>query len=74
MPGFDKTGPLGSGPATGRGFGPCGGGLRRCFGRFGLTRRPFRFDGRASLAEYRKALEEELGLVKKEEEDLKTEK
>jgi hypothetical protein len=26
MPRFDKTGPLGVGPMTGRGMGPCGGG------------------------------------------------
>ena len=26
MPGFDKTGPAGAGPKTGRGMGPCGGG------------------------------------------------
>lgn len=34
MPKFDKTGPLGQGPRTGRGFGPCGFGLgwRRRFG------------------------------------------
>jgi hypothetical protein len=43
MPGFDRTGPLGQGPMTGRGFGPCGRGLgwRRGFGRgfgFGLGR------------------------------------
>ncbi|MEA2020639.1 MAG: DUF5320 domain-containing protein [Patescibacteria group bacterium] len=42
MPGFDGTGPRGEGPLTGRGLGPCGGGLgfRRGFGfrRFGLRR------------------------------------
>lgn len=32
MPGFDRTGPLGTGP-IGRGLGPCGGG--RAFGRGG---------------------------------------
>lgn len=26
MPKFDKTGPMGMGPKTGRGMGPCGGG------------------------------------------------
>ena len=25
MPGYDKTGPFGKGPMTGRGRGPCGG-------------------------------------------------
>ncbi len=27
MPGFDRTGPLGRGPMTGRGLGPCGRGV-----------------------------------------------
>ena len=29
MPGFDRTGPMGYGPRTGRGLGPCGMGFRR---------------------------------------------
>lgn len=37
MPQQDKTGPLGQGPLTGRGLGPCGtgagAGIRRGFGR-----------------------------------------
>jgi hypothetical protein len=35
MPGFDRTGPRGEGPMTGRGLGPCGRGrgFRRGFGR-----------------------------------------
>lgn len=33
MPGFDRTGPGGYGPATGRGMGPCGGGM--AYGRGG---------------------------------------
>lgn len=41
MPGFDKTGPSGQGPLTGRGFGPCGRGMGRGwrgrgYGRFGF--------------------------------------
>lgn len=65
MPNRDKTGPAGQGPLTGRGIGPCGGGkgLGRSFGR-GLCR--FK-----SLADYRKALEEELEDTKKLEEELK---
>jgi hypothetical protein len=31
MPGYDRSGPLGEGPMTGRGAGPCGGG--GAFGR-----------------------------------------
>lgn len=62
MPRGDRTGPMGIGPMTGRGFGPCGLGLgwRR---RFGMGR------GK-TLADYKKALEEELEDVKKEEEEL----
>lgn len=65
MPNRDMTGPTGAGPLTGRGFGPCGKGknLGRGFGR-GLCR----FQ---TLADYRKALEEELEDVKKEEESLR---
>ena len=33
MPGFNRTGPSGLGPRTGRGFGPCGQGLRQGMGR-----------------------------------------
>ena len=35
MPGFNGTGPQGQGPMTGRGLGPCGGGMGygRGFGR-----------------------------------------
>jgi len=37
MPNKDGTGPLGEGPATGRGLGSCGDGQRK--GRLGLGRR-----------------------------------
>jgi len=80
MPRFDSTGPLGMGPITGRGFGPCGLGLgwRR---RFGAGRGLGRYFGSwlwpqtnedqlKALTEYKKALEEELEDVKKEEEEL----
>ncbi len=33
MPTQDRTGPMGQGSLTGRGFGPCGRGMRRGFGR-----------------------------------------
>ncbi len=85
MPNRDKTGPMGQGPLTGRGFGPCGGG--RGFGRgFGRGRGGFgrglgRYYGwnepqtkeeqAEALVDYRKALEEELEDVKKQEEELK---
>lgn len=80
MPGFDQTGPRGMGPMTGRGFGPCGLGLgwRR---KFGAGRGLGRYFGgwgwpqtdeekKKALAEYKKALEEELEDVKKEAEEL----
>jgi Family of unknown function (DUF5320) len=34
MPGFNRTGPMGAGPGTGRGLGPCGAGRRRGGGQF----------------------------------------
>jgi len=33
MPNMNGTGPQGQGPMTGRGLGPCGGGMRRGCGR-----------------------------------------
>jgi hypothetical protein len=79
MPAQDKTGPMGMGPRTGRGFGPCGLGLgwRRGFGMgrglgryFGWCWPQTKADQKKALADYRQALEEELEDVKKEEEDL----
>lgn len=76
MPRFDQTGPAGLGPMTGRGFGPCGMGLgwRRKFGMGRGMGRYFNWnwpqtkeDQKRALTEYRKALEEELEDVKKEE-------
>lgn len=81
MPMQDGTGPLGRGPGTGRGNGLCGFGLgwrggsdtRRGLCRYyGVYNRPQTDDEqRQSLAEYRKALEEELEDVKQEEQKLK---
>jgi hypothetical protein len=34
MPGYNRTGPMGQGPGTGRGLGPCGAGRRRGGGQF----------------------------------------
>jgi hypothetical protein len=78
MPRLDKTGPLGIGPGTGRGFGPCFGfGPRylhhhnRGLGRYFHWDWPqAKGDQIKILADYRKALEEELKDVKKEEEEL----
>ena len=80
MPEFDKTGPQGMGPMTGRGFGPCGMGLgwRRRFGAGRGMGRYFNWswpqtkeDQKKALADYKKSLEEELEDVKKEEEEIK---
>lgn len=80
MPRFDRTGPLGQGPRTGRGFGPCGLGLgwRK---RFGAGRGMGRYfdwgwpetkeDQIESLKEYEKALREELEDVEKELKEVK---
>jgi len=66
MPLFDRTGPSGQGPLTGRGAGPCGGGLGSKFGfgrgsgfRRGLGRglgRGFGFFGRAPTESEEKEL------------------
>ena len=80
MPGLDKTGPRGEGSTTGRGLGPCGSGLAwrrgrgmgRGLGRcFGWNWPQNKEDQKETLAKYKKALEEEIEDVKKEEEELK---
>lgn len=84
MPNKDKSGPLGQGPATGRGLGPCGKGLGRSFGfgcgrgfgrglgrYFGWNQPQSEAEQKEALIDYRKALEEELEDVKKQEEELK---
>ncbi len=80
MPNFDGTGPQGAGPKTGRGLGPCGLGLGwgkrfgagRGLGRcFGCWRNPqSKEDKLEALSDYKKALEEELEDVVKEEKEL----
>jgi len=80
MPGFDGSGPLGRGPLTGRGFGPCGFGLgwRRRFGAGRGMGRYFNWgwpetkeDQIKALEEYKKALQEELEDVEKELKEVK---
>jgi len=83
MPAFDRTGPAGAGPRTGRGFGPCCGGFGWMFGfgrgrgqgrglrrLFGWGRTMTKEEQLKGLSEYRKALEEEIEDVQKEEKDL----
>lgn len=50
MPRLDKTGPMGQGPLTGRGMGPCGGGST--YGFRGLGRRLGRGFGWRNLKGY----------------------
>ena len=79
MPRLDKTGPMGVGQMTGRGFGPCGMGmgLRQSFrmrrgmrGCFGWNQPQAEKDQLNALAEYKKALLEELKDIDKEEKEL----
>ena len=81
MPGYDKTGPQGAGPMTGRGFGACGRGIRQgwnAIGRgFGRGRGLFRQsltenDQKADLDQEEKILKEELEQVRKEKEALRS--
>ncbi|KKS31446.1 MAG: hypothetical protein UV00_C0005G0022 [candidate division WWE3 bacterium GW2011_GWF1_42_14] len=83
MPYFDRTGPQGQGPMTGRGMGPCGGDMgfgRRGFGRgYGRGLRswfasPTKAQIKEGLAQYRKDLENELEQVKAEQKGLEEEK
>jgi len=74
MPRLDKTGPMGYGPATGRGLGPCGAGMARrgwnCRG-FGFRRFISPKNELAALEDEEKMLEEELRIVKEEKSALK---
>jgi len=78
MPAQDGTGPIGMGPRTGRGFGPCGFGMgwrhhnhHRGLGRYFCWNPPqTKEDQKKALVDYRKALEEELEDIKKEEEEI----
>ena len=78
MPRQDGTGPNGQGPMTGRGIGPCGGGLRRGFGR-GLGRGfgwrcqwkfPYAEPVNLTKEEEKKILEAELKEIDLEKQDI----
>ncbi|MBU0636470.1 DUF5320 domain-containing protein [Candidatus Micrarchaeota archaeon] len=79
MPRFDKTGPQGAGPLSGRGFGPCGQGKR--MGRFGGNRMPRCGRGFArramtpelSKTEQKSFLEQELKEIDLEKKELEKE-
>lgn len=74
MPGFDGTGPMGYGPLTGRGLGPCGRGLafRRGWGRGFGWRRFYLGPEQITLTkeEQKKILEEELKAIEAEKEEI----
>lgn len=66
MLGVDGTGPMGLGPRTGRGMGPCGRGLGRGFWR-GFCPRCMGFaDVSLSKEEQKKILQEELKEIESE--------
>ncbi len=70
MPGQDGTGPQGQGAMTGRGMGPCGGGMRRgCGGGFGWRR--FGFSGAGYEVEMTK--EQKLKVLEAEQTELEAE-
>ena len=78
MPYYDKSGPYGMGPMTGRGMGPCGCGFG--WGRskgmgmgccYGWGKPLSNKEQKEMLENYISNLEEELNAVKKELEDLK---
>ena len=75
MPAQNGTGPNGQGPMTGRGLGPCGGGMRRGFGRgfgmgLGRARCPAKFIAGFSKDEEKKILEAELKDLEVEKQDI----
>ncbi len=83
MPAFDKTGPQGQGPMTGRGMGRCGSGVRmgrgmgqclgygRGLGRYFGWNAPITIEEqKEDLSEYKKALLEELEDIEKREKEL----
>ena len=78
MPKSNGTGPMSQGAMTGKGLGPCGGGMRRgwgCRDAFGFGRlfRSSKNQDQA-LEDEEKMLEEELKAVRKEKELLKSQK
>lgn len=71
MPRMDKTGPIGDGPMTGYGFGPCGGGTmngkcNRGRGSWGLFLSPK--NRLRALEDEERALMDELEVIKAEKE------
>jgi len=76
MPQYNGTGPIGQGPGTGRGLGPCGRGGRNgigCFGKRGFGFRQFISpkNNIEALENEEKILEEELAVIREEKKALK---
>jgi len=69
MPRFDGTGPLGYGPRTGFGFGPCGRGFGFYPGRYVSSKSRL-----AALEEEEAILKEELDAIREEKAELKDQK
>ena len=63
MPNRDRTGPLGMGPLTGRGFGPCNCGMRRGLRRINRNRI-------ITKEEEKKILESELEDIESEKKEI----
>lgn len=77
MPGFDRTGPMGQGPMTGRGLGPCGGGKAygRGYGRgFGYRRFYTQREEGKILKDEQNMLKQELKAIKERLQELKPKK
>lgn len=64
MPKFNGMGPMGNGPRTGRGLGPCGGGFANGFGcGFG---RFWRFGSKVTPKEEKEILEQDVEVLQEE--------
>jgi hypothetical protein len=78
MPNKNAKGPMGMGPLTGRGLGPCNfgatyrrSGYDRGLGRYSYYNKPKSLEGqKQALIDYKKALQEELEDVEKEVQSL----
>lgn len=72
MPQQDGTGPMGQGPMTGRGLGPCvrGFGFRRGFGRRWFQPNQFVQPVQYSEADEKKILQEELKEIEAESKEI----
>ena len=69
MPGQDRTGPMGQGPLTGRGLGPCGGGFRCGVGR-GFKRMQFMQPRVITESEEKEMLNRELKVIEEEKKEI----